>query len=252
MSAPQQPILSHPLNLLLITSAAVAAAWTVDWRPLVVGAVAEVIWWIVGPVMNRRRSIAARRVRVDDAEQAQLRSLDEALRRRFLELDRVRADVRRLAGGNPALEAVGLERELEKVDALVDGWLRLAAGVVHMRAVIDETDLERLEAERDEAEGPARERLDLRLEAARAAQSRLAASEAELERVETELAGLRDRVLSLSSPSGLGEQVDELLGGVDAAERAVRELHALEEGGDRVSSDRARRQAARSSVAARE
>jgi hypothetical protein len=231
MSAPEPPVFTHPLNLLLIASAGVSAAWVGDWRPLAVGAAGELIWLAMRPLLVRRRRAAAARMEVDASEQTRLRTLTEPLRRRFLELDHVRDDVRRLVDANPSLEATGLERELGKVDALLRAWLELAAHVSVTRAIVDETDLDALEAEVRSAAGPEAAERQERLDAARRARSRVESAEAELDRVEAALRALRDRVVSLSSTRDLGASLDELLVGVGAAERAAAELAALDRSG---------------------
>lgn len=234
MSEPRSPILSHPLNLILVASAAVSALWTGDVRPLVVGAVAELVWLVSGPFLERRQRRAARRIEVDDAEQDRVRALSEPLRRRFLELDVLRSDIQRLAGANPSLESVGIERELRKVDELVKGWLRLAVSVSHMTAILEGEDLTAVERQLagGQASGTlsesARAALESRLREGHAARSALEASEAELVEVEAVLATVRDRVMSVSSPASLSQPLDALLGGLSAAERAIRDLEALE------------------------
>ncbi len=224
-SAPS-PVLSHPLNLILIGSAVVSAALTMSPLPLAVGVAAELVWWVYGTRTARRQRLAATVTRVGDDEQTLVRTLSEPLRRRYLELGMVRRDLRRLADANPGLEDVGIERELAKVDELLAGWLRLAAHTAHQRAIVDGTDLVALEAAA--AKDP--ERSD-RLDAARAALAAVEASEAELLRVEDALVGLRDRVMSLPSADSLAEPLDALLEGMNAAERSSRALAALEPGG---------------------
>ncbi|MEO1234460.1 MAG: hypothetical protein AAFZ18_36765, partial [Myxococcota bacterium] len=85
MAEARAPIFSHPLNLLLLMSGALSAAWTLDWRPLAVAAGAELVWALLGRRLESRRTDAARRMSVDADEQAQVRSLSEHWRRRFLE-----------------------------------------------------------------------------------------------------------------------------------------------------------------------
>ncbi|MEO1234652.1 MAG: hypothetical protein AAFZ18_37755 [Myxococcota bacterium] len=161
---------------------------------------------------------------VDADEQAQVRSLSEHWRRRFLELDTVRSDIRRLAEANPALKSVGIDRELDKVNQVLEGWLRLAAHASHTRTIVDETNLERLRAEVEEGSSERQARL---LEA-EAALDAVESAEAQLGRVEDSLRSLRDRVVSMASPGSLDEALEELLRGMGAAERAARDLNALE------------------------
>ena len=212
------PIFSHPLNLLLLASAALSAAWAGDWRPLAVAAGAELVWAVIGPRFERSRQRAARRTTVDADEQVLLRTLSERWRRRYLELDTVRSDIRQLAEANPALEGTGIDRELAKVDRILGGWLHSAARTSHTRVIVQGTDLEALRASASGA----------RLEEAEMARASVEAAEAELERVAGELQKLRDRIVALGSVSSLDAGLDELVRGVAAAERAAGELAELE------------------------
>lgn len=229
MSEPRRGFLSHPLNLLLLASAGISAVWVQDARPLLVGAMAEGVWLVLGPWLRRRERAAARRMQVDDGEQVQVRALTEPLRRRFLDLGRIRGDIRRLAEANADLEKVGIERELSKVDALVSGWLRLAVRTAQMQSVVEENAIEDLEAELGaNVTDSRRSTAQSRLAEARLARTSLAESEQELFRVEEALRMVRDRVVSVATPDSLAEPLDALLDGVDAAERAVRALQRLE------------------------
>lgn len=211
------PSFTHPLHLLLLGSAAASAAWTQDLRPLVVGLAAEGLWIVIRPLLirsNRR----ARRMPVDGTEQSQLRALPDPLRRRFLQLDQLRTDIRRLAGANEALTMAGIDRELDQVDQLVSGWLRLAVMAARMRAISPE--LWRTDELEDEDEARARAAIEN--------------TEAELDAIEAALEGVKNRVVTASSPDGVSGQLDGLLAGVTAAERTVSALKAVESGGART------------------
>lgn len=207
---PRTSILAHPLNLLLIGSGALSATWVGDWRPLVVVAAAELLWLVGGPIAARRRRKAALEHQDHESQQSLVRKLDENGRRRFLELDRVRLDVRRLAEANPTLTAVGVERELARVDELVDGWLRMAARAAEHRAILDERD------------GPRGGDFE--------AMEAVARMEAELEEVERALLSVRDDVLEMSAPEPLAARLDALGQGMRAVERSAAAVRALDRG----------------------
>ena len=231
MSQVRSPVLFHPLNLLMLTSTAISGAWTMDIRPVLVGVAAEGVWLIVGSVLEARRRRNMRTARghpVDEQEQAQVRELSEDLRRRFLELDRVRADIHRLADTQPLLEDVGLSQEMKKIDTLVADWLRLGVRLTHREAIASANDINALQKALNEAsEEDARVTAFERLEAAQAAQAAVETSDAELRKVEEVLRTVRDRV-ALVSTSSLARPISELTFGVDSAIRAIRDVEELE------------------------
>lgn len=193
--------LAHPLNLLLLISGAVSAAWVGDWRPLAVAAAAEVVWLVVDGFTQSRARRARRVAAVDASEQTVVRKLDEGTRRRFLELDRLRTHLRRLAGANPALRDADVDRELAKVDGLVAGWLRIAAARADHLALLG-----------DDGEAS------------------VAPMTEELDRVEAALFSVRDSVASLARPEDLSERLDALRQGMTAVEATVREVRDLDAG----------------------
>lgn len=226
--AQNRTVFLHPLNALLLLSGAASAAWTLDWRPLLVVGVAEVVWAAV-VLRSSPTAPPPSTTQVDEAEQAKLRTLNETLRRRFLVLDAVRRDIRRLGGENQILQDVGIERELAKVDKLLEGWLRLAARLSSSQAIAEDTDLERLVAAYESAASAERRAaLGRRITEARAARASNDAAEEELQRVDDALHTVRDRMASLTTQASLAEPLDALLEGMGAAEGAARSLGDLE------------------------
>ncbi len=241
--------LSHPLNLLLLGTAGLSAALTGSWLPLAVGAGAELIWLAVGSrtggfkdyVEHRQRAaLAAGRTR---GQQAKLAEVSEEDRRRFLALDTLRSDIRRLVEGSDSLEKDLLAPELAKVDRLVDAFLDLAARAATYAAFDADSDLDALEAEArrqevvvDKATDPddkalARSNLELmqaRLQRAADVRRLLKTSRGQLNLVENTLELMRDQVASLQSPAALSGQLDDLVRSVEAIEASAKETRALE------------------------
>lgn len=193
---------SHPLNILLILSGLGASLWVSDVRPLAVSLLAEALWLAFGARWLEPSAVPLAEFSVDEQEQAQVRALTEGYRRRFLGLDQIRHEIKSVVADQPLAQDVGLDRELAKVDQLLQAWLSLAVRLSR------------------------RAQLDERTEQTH---SSLSSSEAELKKVEETLRSLRDRVLTWSEPTSLSEPLNALLLGMSAAERTLRDVVALEE-----------------------
>jgi len=252
--APQVPSFfglaaGHPLNIILLGAAGVSAALTGSWIPLAVGAGAEVLWLAVGSRLGgfadyvEHRQRAALAAKSTGGEQAKLSKVGEEDRRRFLALDGLRGDIRRLVQDSDALEQGMLEPELKKVDRLVEAFLELAARAATYAAFVEDSDLNTLEAEarRQEAvvertKDPedkqlAAQNLELmqsRLQHAAEVRRLLKAARGQMNLVENTLELMRDQVASLQSPAQLSEQLDDLVRSVEAIEASAKETRALE------------------------
>lgn len=239
----------HPLNLIMLGAVGVSAALTGSWIPLAVGAGAELLWLTVGArtggfagyVEHRKReALAAGRSR---GQQAKLSEVSEADRRRYLALDTLRGDIRRLVAKSDQLEQGMLEPELQKVDHLVDAFVDLAARVATYAAFVEDSDLDQLEAEvrRQEAvlektSDPEDKRLaadnlelmQARLQRAAEVRRLLKSARGQLNLIENTLELMRDQIATLQSPEGLSDKLDDLVRSVEAIEASAKETRALE------------------------
>jgi len=224
----------HPLNLIMIASLAASALATGSVLPLLIAAVAEILWLIVG---RSKKALPA-----ESGSQALLRTLGEEDRRRFLELDRLRKDVARLVKQNPSLAAELLSDELPKLDRLVESFLRIAADAASFEEYSRSSDLNALEEEarRQEkivektvdpaAKSVAAENLSLmqkRLEKAAELKRKVREMRGQLSLVENTIRLLRDQIATMQSPDELTHRLDDLVRSVDAIETSKRETEAI-------------------------
>ncbi|MBX2810871.1 MAG: hypothetical protein KTR25_03645 [Myxococcales bacterium] len=233
------PVFFHPLNLLLLLSAVVTSAWTVDIRALVVGAVVEAIWLSYGPSWSDRL-VQGEAYPVDDQEQVYVRSLTEPLRERFLGLDHLRHEIRQVVLAEPLAASVGLDKELEKLDGLVTAWLQLAVRWSRQRqlearrrsvGIGPSGSLEDRTSPRSSVD-PTERQSDKGLAADGTESSDVEARVVphELQRVEEALGTIRDTVHAWSQPDAavLSQSLSELCAGIGAAGRTLRDVQALD------------------------
>ncbi len=241
--------LLHPLNILMLGGAAASAALTGSLIPLAVGVAVEVLWLGGGARMGAQRELlqfkqqTARLAAGTRGQQAKLSEVTEQDRRRFLALDALSADIRRLVADSDSMEQDMLQPELAKVDRLVASFLDLAARCARYESFVESSDLNVLEAEvrRQEAivertkdredKEIAVQNLDLmqaRLLRAAEVRGLLKRARGQLNLVENTLELMRDQVASLQSPAALSEQLDELVRSVEAIEASAKETRALE------------------------
>jgi hypothetical protein len=233
---------SHPLNLIMIVALVASALATGSWMPLAIGAVAELVWLVIG----RKKAIAAK-----PEGQDLLRTVGEEDRRRYLELDRLRQDVKRLVRQNPSLAAELLEDELPKLDDLVNAFLRIASDAARFEEYAASSDLDALEAEvrRQEkivektgdaqAKAVAAQNLELmqkRLEKAAEMRRKVREMRGQLSLVENTIRLLRDQIATMQSPDELNHRLEDLARSVDAVETTKRETEAITRHLDRTLS----------------
>lgn len=249
MSAPfLKPALAHPLNLLMLAGLGLSAAVTGSWIPIVVAAASELAWLGLARTLPSQRryfealgagSAAADRQR---EEQEVLRTLTEEDRRRFLELDRTRADIRRLVADNPSLTGEMLEQEVPKIDHLVLGFLRVASMAARYEDFVKSADLDALEEEvrrqekivektKDEdARAVAAQNLDLmqrRMEKVAEMGRQVRDARGQLNLIENTVRLLRDQIVTMQSPEELRGRLDDLVRTVDAIETSARETESI-------------------------
>lgn len=244
----------HPLNFMMLGTAATSAALTGSWIPLVVGAGAEVVWMLTHRLFGGQRDFAewrhAQSSKQDKQSQEQvlLRSgVKETDRRRFLELDRLAKDIRGLVSDNPSLEGELLAPELDKIDGFVSAFLRAAADVARLERFAEDSDLDTLEgkvrsqqgivdqAPSEEAKAEARQNLELltlRLDKAVALRGEIREGRSQLNLVENTIQLLRDQIVTMRSTEELSARLEEVVETVGRVETVKRETEALDQGLD--------------------
>ncbi len=235
--------LTEPLNLLLLASGGASAALTGSVLPLVVAAGAELAWLVLAPATYKRRALPAPRKEAPHIqEQALLRRLNEAERRRFLALDLARKEIRRWVAEKSDWSADLIEPELDKLDQLLDDFLKLAAALARQSRVLAESSSEELKKDLSLAQDAAEQAddaslqslldkarlLEDRLEQRELAESNHQALTAQLDAVEQGVLWFKEQMVQVSSLNPLGERLDTLLQGVEAVQGSIAETEALE------------------------
>lgn len=249
MSAPVlKPALAHPLNLLMLAGLGVSAAVTGSWIPLAVAALCELGWLGLAKTLPSQRryfdALGAGEAAQDrqQQEQAVLRTLTEEDRRRFLELDRLRADIGKLVKENPSLSSEMLKEEVPKIDHLIHGFLQTGSMAARAEDFLKSADLDGLEEEvrrqekivektlDEEARSVAAQNLELmqrRLEKVAEMRRQVRDARGQLNLIENTVRLLRDQIVTMQSPEELRGRLDDLVRTVDAIESTARETESI-------------------------
>ncbi len=241
--------LLHPLNMLLLGVAGASAVVTGSVLPLAIGAGAELLWLALGRSMPGQKEYLAF-LNKDVAkqlgavnEQTLLNKVKESDRRRFLEIDRLRNDIRNLSHDNPSLTTDMLGSELEKIDQLVQLFLKVASNVARYEDYVESSDLNDLEDEvrrqeklvektqDPEAREVAAQNLELmqsRLERSANIRKQIRGARGQLDLVENTIRLLRDQIVTMESPEELRDKLDDVVRNVDVIEATAKETESLE------------------------
>lgn len=231
-------------NLSLLGGALTASALTGEY---VVGAVAlglEALWLLLGPDLRLfRRSVdQAEREAREEAEKKRLEQLTQNLPQREWQraqaLQGLQDEIKRDMEHNPSFQAVLLQTELDKLSRLFHSFVHLAAACARAETYLaahNPRELERqVEIQKGLAEGHAdatakalaKKNVQV-LERRRATISDisnfLARARGQMTLIENTVRLLRDQVLTMASPNQLGDELDDLLTGVDAIQQSARD-----------------------------
>jgi hypothetical protein len=241
---------AHWLNYtFLAATAGIAALGPWSWDlPLAVGAGLEAFWLAVGtrlpPAREYFREQHATIVRHFEAARRRetLRGLTETDRRRYLELESLRKDIDAQIRSNPTLAMDLVKAELQKVDKLLETFVRLAANAARYEHYVETSELNQIEAEvrRQEvvlektsdpdARDLAQRNFDVlakRLEKAIEIRKQIRTARAQLNLIDNTFRLIRDQILTMDSPQQLQGQLDELTRAVDTIEATGRETDEL-------------------------
>lgn len=235
-------------NLSLLGGAAFASLATGDWF---IGAAAvgvEALWLLLGPDLRpfRRAVDQADREAREAADRARVNKLIEALPQRDWQrakaLDELKREIERDMQHNPSFQAILLQSELDKLAQLHSSFVTLATACNRAESYLDAADPKELErqmnAQRaivDRMEDPsvkdiARKNLEVlsrRKETIKDIENFLARARGQMNLIENSVRLLRDQALTMTSPSQLGDELDDLLTGVDAIQQSAKDTEAL-------------------------
>ncbi len=235
-------------NLTAFGSALAASALTGEY---VIGAVAvgvEALWLLWGPDLKPFKRAVDRwyREERDRATQAKIQKLLEMLPPREWDrakaLDTLRRDIERDMTQNPSFQALLIQTEFDKLTTLYRDFVSLASACTKAEtylAATDPKDLHRqVEVQRNleqtlkdaaaqEIARKNRQVLERRLTTISEIQNFLARARGQMNLIENSVRLLRDQVLTMASPEQLGDQLDDLITGVEAIQESAKEHEAL-------------------------
>jgi hypothetical protein len=208
----------------------------------------EVLWLMFGPDLRpfRRAVNEHHRQEREAAERARLDKMIDMLpeheAQRAQALDDLRHAIERDMAHNPSFQAILLQTELDKLRHLHQSFVALALACSRADSYLSSTDQRQLKRE-IEAQTQLEKRLkdptaqsitrkNLEVLAKREAtieeiQNFLMRARGQMSLIENSVRLLRDQALTMASPTQLGEQLDDLLSGVDAIQATVKDHEDL-------------------------
>ncbi len=235
-------------NLSLLGGSLAVAVMTGDWF---VGAAAlgvEALWLLLGPDFKPFQRAVRNSEREERERQEQLRieKMSEALPERDWQrakaLAELKKEIQRDMENNPSFEAILLEPEVEKLKHLHASFVFLANACSRAETYLGAVDMKELQrqlhatAEQERlSKDPTvtdiaqknRGVLEKRVKSIEEIRLFLTRARGQMQLIENTVRLLRDQVLTMASPSQVGEQLSDLLIGVDALAETARENDLL-------------------------
>ena len=235
-------------NLSLLGGAVAASALTGEY---VIGAVAlglETLWLLFGPDTKPFRRLVDRQHREEreTAEKARIAKVMDTLPEREWArahaLDELSREIERDMKQNPSFQYLLLQPELDKLHALHKHFVQLAAACVKAETYLASTDTRDLQRQLDVQQNLIKNLKDpaaaeiarknsavisKRMEMMKEIQNFLARARGQMNLIENSVRLLRDQVLTMASPEELGDQLNDLLSGVEAVQASAREHEVL-------------------------
>lgn len=231
-------------NLSLFGGALAATAMTGQYVLGVAVLGMEALWLLFGPDLRpfQRAVNQLHRAEQEAEEQARLKKLTESLPQsewqRAHALNELRRDIERDMSHNPSFQAILLQSELDKLRHLHTSFVSLAHACARAETYMSAMDPRQLKREIESqqhlekkvtdptAQAIARKNLEVlkkREETIQEIQNFLMRARGQMTLIENSVRLLRDQALTMASPSQLGEQLDDLLTGVDAIRATVKD-----------------------------
>lgn len=235
-------------NLGLFGGAVAAAALTGEYVMGTVALGVEALWLLFGPDMRpfRRAVDQAHREEREAEDRKRVEKLMESLPERewarAKALDELRREIERDMQHNPSFQAILIQSELDKLSMLHKSFVTLATACVRAETYLSATDPKDLNKQIDiqrnlekTLKDPGAQQiatkniqvLEKRQETIKEIQNFLARARGQMNLIENTVRLLRDQVLTMASPDQLGDQLDDLITGVDAIQESAREHEAI-------------------------
>jgi hypothetical protein len=229
----------NPYNLSLLAGAATTAAATGHWWIAVCAAATEGLWMLFAPgskvlqsTLWRKRWEHAQRDRVEERRRKKFALLTPVDQARAAALSDQRMRILQLATENPSLTAELMKAELDKLDALLEDFLDLAAvcarcerqlgafdAVGWQRSSQSYEDQVRRYAPTDKRREVAEKNLEVlkqRRNRVEAMQRNLQTARGHMDLMENSFRLLSDEIVTMADPTELAARLDDLRIGVQA------------------------------------
>ncbi len=235
-------------NLSMFGGAMVAAAATGEYVLAAAAVGVEAVWLLFGPDLKpfRRAVDKADREERDKADRARVEKLMESLPERDWQrakaLDELRREIERDMQHNPSFQAILLQSELDKLSQLHQSFVQLANACARAETYLSALDPRELERQLKAQEAITQKMTDPQvrdlaqknIDVIRKRQTTiteienfLARARGQMNLIENSVRLLRDQALTMTSPSQLGDQLDDLLTGVEALQASTKETEAI-------------------------
>jgi hypothetical protein len=222
-------------NYILLGASGVFSAAMGSWLPAVVGLGAEVLWMTLGvDTVPFRRWVAKQEATENEAriaaERASLvRALEERYVERYLALQMMGNEIRKLASENQGLDTALIQDEMGKLDQLLDSFVRMATSHQRLGHYLEENPSSEIEREIVQAQRSLRQEEDPRVQASlkqsiSLAQKRLGKHEqiegawkalsVQMDTLGKSFDYLKSHILGIGSREELAAALDDLVAGV--------------------------------------
>ena len=235
-------------NLSLLGGAVVASAATGEYVLAAAAVGLEAVWLLFGPDFKpfRRAVDKVEREEREKADRARVDKLMESLPERDWQrakaLDELRREIERDMQHNPSFQAILLQSELDKLSQLHQSFVQLANACARAETYLSALDPRELERQLKAQEAITQKMTDPQvrdlaqknIDVIRKRQTTiteienfLARARGQMNLIENSVRLLRDQALTMTSPNQLGEQLDDLLTGVEALQASTKETEAI-------------------------
>jgi hypothetical protein len=242
----------HWLNLLGLVG--VGAAFVhrgADVNVLIGGAVLEVLWLFAGARMEFfQRYVALRNGKAEHKLRAfklleTMQQMSYEYKQRYRELEKTKQQVLDAVKTNKRLELGAIQPELDKIDSLLDAFVRIAVAHKKTTRYLEQTkeeavrkeivDVEARLAADQSGDASIKENLGHQLDFAKKrldefvnVQRNEKALAVQLETIEKTMTYLKSKIMSFEKPEQLTNELSSVVMGLEAAERTLNETDKIE------------------------
>ncbi|MCC6806272.1 MAG: hypothetical protein IT381_02515 [Deltaproteobacteria bacterium] len=242
----------HWLNLLALVGVAYATVHTGDTRVLGAGALLEVLWLVAGARMEFfQRYVALKNGKAEHKIRAfklleTMQQMSYEYKQRYRELEKTKQQVLDAVKTNKRLELGAIQPELDKIDGLLDSFVRIAIAHKKQTKYLEQNKEDAVRKEiadvkarvaADTSGDPSiKENLghqvqfaEKRLEEHLKVQQSEKALAVQLETIEKTMTYLKSKIMSFEKPEQLSNELSSVVMGLEAAERTLQETDKIEE-----------------------